>query len=60
MLYQENVRVVIIGDISPFPKVIKEYIKNLEELTKDNDGMLLNLAMNYGGRAETRDITNIY
>ena len=52
MLYQENVKVVIIGDISPFPKVIKEYIKNLEELTKDNDGMLLNLAMNYGGRAE--------
>ena len=52
MLYQENVKVVIIGDIGPFPKVIKGYIKNLEELTKNNDGMLLNLAMNYGGRAE--------
>ena len=52
MLYQENVKVVIIGDITPFPKVIKHYIKNLEELTKNNNGMLLNLAMNYGGRAE--------
>ena len=52
MLYQENVKVVIIGDISPFPKVIKDYIKNLEELTKNNDGMFLNLAMNYGGRSE--------
>ena len=52
MLYQENVKVVIIGDIRPFPKVIKGYIKNLEELTKNNDGMLLNLAMNYGGRSE--------
>ena len=52
MLYQENVKVVIIGDIRPFPKVIREYIKNIEELTKKNDGMLLNLAMNYGGRAE--------
>tara|TARA_B100001057_G_C22712207_1_gene896243 strand:+ start:13 stop:735 length:723 start_codon:yes stop_codon:yes gene_type:complete len=51
-LYQENIKVVIIGDINPFPKVIKEYIKNLEELTKNNDGMLLNLAMNYGGRSE--------
>ena len=51
-LYQQNVKVVIIGDISPFPKVIKEYIKNLEALTKNNDGMLLNLAMNYGGRSE--------
>ena len=52
MLYQENVKVVIIGEITPFPKVIKDYIKNLEELTKNNDGMLLNLAMNYGGRSE--------
>ena len=52
MLYQENVKVVIIGDIRPFPKVIRGYIKNLEELTKNNDGMLLNLAMNYGGRSE--------
>ena len=52
MLYQENVKVVIIGNIDPFPKVIKNYIKNLEELTKDNDGMFLNLAMNYGGRSE--------
>ena len=51
-LYQQNVKVVIIGDINPFPKVIKEYIKNLETLTKNNDGMLLNLAMNYGGRSE--------
>ena len=51
-LYQENVKVVIIGDINPFPKVIKDYIKNLEELTKNIDGMCLNLAMNYGGRSE--------
>ena len=52
MLYQENVKVVIIVDINPFPRVIKDYIKNLEELTKNNDGMCLNLAMNYGGRSE--------
>ena len=52
MLYQENVKVVTIGNITPFPKIIKDYIKNLEELTKNNDGMLLNLAMNYGGRSE--------
>ena len=47
MLYQENVKVVIIGDISPFPKVIKRYINNLEELTRNNDGMLFisNLAV---------------
>ena len=64
MLYQENVKVVIIGDIRPFPKVIKDYVKKLEELTKSNDGMLLNLALNYGGRSEivraTRRIVKAY
>ena len=51
-LHEENVNVSIIGDIDPFPKIIKKYIKNLVDLTKDNDGMHLNLALNYGGRAE--------
>ena len=51
-LHEENVNVSIIGDIAPFPKIIKKYIKNLVDLTKDNDGMHLNLALNYGGRAE--------
>ena len=51
-LHEENVRVAIIGDISPFSKIIQKYIKNLEDLTKDNDGMHLNLALNYGGRDE--------
>ena len=51
-LHEENVNVSIIGDIDPFPKIIKKYIQNLVDLTKDNDGMYLNLALNYGGRAE--------
>ena len=51
-LHEENVRVSIIGDIDPFPKIIKKYIHNLVDLTKDNSGMHLNLALNYGGRAE--------
>ena len=51
-LHEENVKVAIVGDISPFSKIIQKYIKNLEDLTKDNDGMHLNLALNYGGRAE--------
>ena len=51
-LHEENVNVSIIGDVNPFPKIIKKYIQNLVDLTKDNDGMFLNLALNYGGRAE--------
>ena len=61
-LHEENVRVTIIGDVSPFTKIIKKYIENLEKLTKNNDGMQLNLAMNYGGRDEivraVKKITN--
>ena len=51
-LHEENVKVAIVGDISPFSKILQKYIKNLVDLTKDNDGMHLNLALNYGGRAE--------
>ncbi len=51
-LHEENVRVTIIGEVSPFPKIIKKYIKNIENLTESNDGIQLNLAMNYGGRDE--------
>ena len=51
-LHEENVNVSVIGDTNPFPKIIKKYIQNLVNLTKDNDGMFLNLALNYGGRAE--------
>ena len=51
-LHEENVNVSVIGDVNPFPKIIKKYIQNLVDLTKDNDGMFLNLALNYGGRAE--------
>ncbi len=51
-LHQENVKVTIIGEVSPFPKIIKKYIKNIESLTENNDGMQLCLAMNYGGRDE--------
>ena len=51
-LHAENVKVSVIGDIGPFPKIIRKYIQNLTNLTKHNDGMYLNLALNYGGRAE--------
>ena len=61
-LHKENVKVTIIGEVSPFSNIIKKYIKNIEELTENNDSMQLNLAMNYGGRDEiiraTKKISN--
>ncbi|BAO00415.1 UppS protein [Candidatus Pantoea carbekii] len=49
-LHQHNVRLSIIGDIRRFNNRIQERIKLAEELTKQNNGLRLNIAANYGGR----------
>lgn len=49
-LLKNNIRLQVIGDISAFDKDIIELIKNAEELSKDNDGIFLSIALNYGGR----------
>lgn len=56
----ENVKVNIIGDISAFKKDLQDSMIACMEKTKDNDGMIFNIAMNYGGRNEiTRATKNI-
>ncbi len=51
-LIEENVRVEMIGDLSLLPDHTKKAIEQAIRKTKDNDGMILNFAMNYGSRAE--------
>ena len=51
-LHRNNVRMRMIGDRSAFSKDILELIENAEALTKDNDGLNLIIALNYGGRDE--------
>ncbi len=48
----ENIRVRFIGDVSAFPQELQELIREVEEASAPKTGMVLNLAMNYGGRAE--------
>ncbi len=48
----ENVYVRFIGDISPFPQDVIDQINKLDEDSKGNTAMTLNVALNYGGRAE--------
>lgn len=48
----ENIRVRFIGDISAFPAELRGLIQEVEEASACKTGMVLNLAMNYGGRAE--------
>lgn len=51
-LHRNNVRMRMIGDRTPFSKDILELIENAESLTKENDGLNLTIALNYGGRDE--------
>lgn len=41
-----------IGDISRLPKKCREELESAYERTKNNKGVVMNLALNYGGRAE--------
>lgn len=41
-----------LGDMSAFPEDLRSLMIENQELSADRSGMVLNLAMNYGGRAE--------
>lgn len=51
-LDQENVRILISGDRSGLPPSLQQELERDMALTADNTGLTLNLAINYGGRAE--------
>lgn len=49
-LDENNVRLKIIGDRSAFNDEIQTHIALAESTTADNNGLVLNIAANYGGR----------
>ncbi len=49
---KENIKIKILGDIEILEEGLKKSIKQAIETTKDNTGLVLNIAFNYGGRAE--------
>lgn len=51
-LNKNNVKINFIGDISFLPKKCKVEIDRAQNITKENDGLVLNIALNYGGRDE--------
>ena len=51
-IINNNIKVKFLGDTNPLPKDILKQMKNLELLTKKNNGFFLNIALNYGGRDE--------
>ena len=48
----ENIRIRVIGEKGNIPADIQPKIDKLVEKTKNNTGLTLNIAFNYGGRAE--------
>lgn len=53
-LHEENVKVTAIGHIEQLPKKCLDELNSGIELTKNNTGCNLNLALNYGGRLDIK------
>lgn len=51
-LHENGVRIRILGDISCVPQKARAALMRAEDITHDNRGLKLNLAINYGARAE--------
>ena len=51
-LDQNDIRLVSTGDLMSIPKPAREALLGAQERLADNKGMVLNLALNYGGRHE--------
>ncbi|MBE3592643.1 MAG: isoprenyl transferase [Thermoanaerobacter sp.] len=51
-LNKNNVLINFIGDISVLPQKCKIEIDRAQNVTKNNSGLVLNIALNYGGRDE--------
>ena len=51
-MVDNNIRLNAIGQIERLPKNVQQALNRTMEATKHQNGMVLNLALSYGGRAE--------
>ncbi len=54
-LHQNKVRIKVLGDYNNLPQDCQMEIKDALQITRDNPGLLLNIALNYGSRQEILD-----
>jgi len=54
-LHQNNVRIQVLGDYNATPPECRIEIKRALEMTRDNTGLIFNIALNYGSRKEILD-----
>ncbi len=57
-LNENNIKLNIVGRINELPDNVIDEIHKTTNSTKDNNGLTLNIAVNYGGRAEIIDAVN--
>ena len=55
--HKNKARINFIGRLSMFPRDLQDLTKDLQDATKNYNGIILNFAMAYGGRAEIIDAT---
>ena len=51
-MMENNIRLNAIGQIEKFPNDVLEVLQEVMDMTRKNHGMILNLALSYGGRDE--------
>jgi undecaprenyl diphosphate synthase len=51
-VHEHGIRFQTIGDLTALPEDVQEEIAAAKNMTGDNDGMVMNIALNYGSRAE--------
>ncbi|MCK4240594.1 MAG: isoprenyl transferase [Candidatus Atribacteria bacterium] len=57
-LIKNNIKINFIGRLNELPNSLNEKMNELFESTKKNNKLILNIAINYGGRAEIVDAIN--
>ncbi len=57
-LMENNIRLAAIGRLEALPKQVRQELESVMEATSANTGLIVNLAINYGGRAELVDAVN--
>ncbi len=51
-LMKNEIRLNVLGDLGGLPEAVREHLRQVMEETKGNRRMILNLALNYSGRAD--------
>ena len=60
-IHSNNIRLKFIGDVSILSKKLQEKIKKIENETSRNTSLILNIALNYGGRLDiVNSVNNFY